>query len=83
MTIRVIKTNEIEAEKILTNKVRFVFRNEKDSFKAGDIIEFLVVKNKRPVTSRLDSKKYVVTAVLGKYDAPVMDGFQLIGFREL
>lgn len=82
MITRTIKTNEAEAEKILTNKVRFVFRNINEPYKVGDIIQFLVFKNRRPVLSKLNSKKYVVTAVMDNNDAPVNEGFQFIGFRE-
>lgn len=82
MITRVIKTNEAEAEKILSNKVRFIFRNINEPYKVGDIVQFLVYKDKRPVLSRINSKKYVVTAVLDNGDAPINEGFLLVGFRE-
>ena len=83
MTMRTIKTTEAEANRILENKVRFVIRNEKDCFKENDIIQFRVIKNLHDVLHKIDSRKYVVTAVMNHRDAPIVEGYQFIAFREV
>lgn len=83
MTIRVIKTNEIEANKILDGKVRFVIRSSRDFYKENDIIKFRVIKNLHDVLHKIDSKKYVVTSVMDHRDAPIVEGYQFISFREV
>ena len=83
MTMRTIKTTEGEANRIIENKVRFVIRNERDCFKENDIIQFRVIKNLHDVLHKIDSKKYVVTAVMNHRDAPIVEGYQFIAFREL
>ena len=83
MTMRTIKTTEAEANRIIENKVRFVIRNERDCFKENDIIQFRVIKNLHDVLHKIDSRKYVVTAVMNHRDAPIVEGYQFIGFREV
>lgn len=83
MTMRTIKTTEAEANRIIENKVRFVIRNEKDCFKENDIIQFRVIKNLHDVLHKIDSRKYVVTAVMNHMDAPIVEGYQFIAFREV
>ena len=83
MTMRTIKTTESEANRIIENKVRFVIRNERDCFKENDIIQFRVIKNMHDVLHKIDSKKYVVTAVMNHRDAPIVEGYQFIAFREV
>ena len=83
MTIRTIKTTEAEANKIVENKVRFVIRGDKDCFKENYIIQFRVIKNLHDVLHKIDSKKYVVTAVMDHRDAPIVEGYQFISFREV
>lgn len=83
MTIRTIKTTEAEANKILDNKLRFIIRGDKDFFKENDIIKFRVIKNLHDVLHKIDSKKYIVTAVMDHMDAPIVKGYQFISFREI
>lgn len=83
MTVRTIKTTEEEANRILENKVRFIFRSDKDCFRETDIIQFRVIKNLHDVLHKIDSKKYVVTAVMDCMTAPVVKGYQFIAFREI
>ena len=83
MTIRTIKTTEAEANKILENKLRFIIRGDKDFFKENDIIKFRVIKNLHDVLHKIDSKKYIVTAVMDHMDAPIVKGYQFISFREI
>lgn len=83
MTIRTIKTTEGEANKIIEGKVRFIIRSDRDFFKENDIIKFRVIKNLHDVLHKIDSKKYVVTAVMDYMDAPIVKGYQFIAFREV
>ena len=83
MTIRTIKTTEAEANKILDGKLRFIIRGDRDFFKENDIIKFRVIKNLHDVLHKIDSKKYVVTAVMDHRDAPIVEGYQFISFREI
>lgn len=83
MTMRTIKTTEEEANKILENKIRFIFRSDRDYFKEGDLIAFRVVKNLNPVLHKIDKRGYIVTAVMDYRDAPVVKGYQFIAFREV
>lgn len=83
MTIRTIKTTEAEANKIINGKIRFVIRGDKDFYKENDIIKFRVIKNLHDVLHKIDSKKYVVTAVMDHRDAPIVKGYQFIAFREI
>lgn len=83
MTIRTMKTNDAEANNILEGKIRFVFRSDKDCYREGDIIEFRVIKNRKEVLHRINSRKYVVTAVMDCMQAPIVKGYQFIGFMEV
>ena len=83
MTIRTIKTTEAEANKILDGKLRFIIRGDRDFFKENDIIKFRVIKNLHDVLHKIDSKKYVVTAVMDHMHAPIVKGYQFIAFREI
>lgn len=83
MTIRTIKATEEEANKIIENKVRFVIRSDKAFFKENDIIKFRVIKNMHDVLHKIDSKNYVVTAVMDHRDAPIIEGHQFVAFREI
>lgn len=83
MTTRTIKTNEVEANKIIENKIRFIFRSDKDFFKENDIIKFRVIKNFHDVLHKIDSKTYVVTSIMDHMNAPIEKGYQFIAFREI
>ena len=83
MTIKTIKTNDIEANRIIENKTRFIFRSDRDFFKEGDIIEFRVIKDGKEVIHKINSKRYVVTAVMDCMTAPIEKGFLFIAFRAL
>lgn len=83
MTIRTIKTTEAEANKIIDGKIRFIIRGDKDFYKENDIIKFRVIKNFHDVLHKIDPKKYVVTAVMDHRDAPIVEGYQFIAFREV
>lgn len=81
MTIRTIKTNMVEATKIFEDKVRYIFRTDKEAIKEGDVIQFLCVKDKRPSLHQINNKSFVVTDVRDCMNAPIDKGVQIIGFR--
>ena len=83
MTIRTVKITEAEANKSLDGKLRCIIRGDRDFFKENDIIKFRVIKNLHDVLHKIDSKKYVVTAVMDHRDAPIVEGYQFIAFREV
>ena len=83
MTVRTVKTNMEEAAKILNDKVRYIFRSDKDSIKEGDIIQFLCIKNMKPALHEINNKSFVVTDVRDCMNAPIDKGVQIIGFRRL
>lgn len=83
MTVRTIKTTKGEAEEILANRLRHIYRSDKQVFRNGDVIEFLVIHNHKPVAHKIDDKAYVVTSVEDCMTAPVLKGWQLIGFRSM
>ena len=83
MTIRTIKVTDSEAHKIIENKLRFIFRSDRDFYKENDIIKFRVIKNLHDVLHKIDEKTYVVTKVMDYKDAPVVKGYQIIAFREV
>ena len=83
MTVRTVKTAKAEADLIMGNKLRHIFRSSRDHIRAGDIIQFLTYKNGKPVTHDINGKRYVVTIVQDSGLAPVGAGWQAVGFRQL
>lgn len=82
MVCRTIKVGYGEAEAILKDK-RFIFRSDKTAIKVGDIIQFNVVKQMKPVLHSITNRAYVVTSVDDSMTAPVVKGFKVIGFRSM
>ena len=60
-----------------------IFRSDKDCYTDGDVIEFRVIKNEKEVLHRINSRKYVVTAVMDCMQAPIEKGYMFIGFRQM
>lgn len=83
MTTRTIKTNEEEAQRIMDNKLSFIIRSDKDIFHENDIIEFMVMKDKKPVTRSITGKAFIVTTVMDWLQGNVVKGHQIIGFRRV
>lgn len=81
MTVRTIKTNLREAEAICSNTLSVIFRSEKEYVKPGDVIQFLCMKDQKPVTHKINSKGYIVTRVYDAMTAPIVKGYQAITFR--
>lgn len=81
MTVRTIKTSRAEADHIMGDKLHHIFRSNKERIKAGDIIQFLVYKDGKPVAHRINGRSFVVTIVQDCGLAPVQAGWQAVGFR--
>ena len=82
MTTRTIKTTETEANEILEKGKRIIFRASQ-YFEIGNKISFLVFKKGKPVLNKIQNKMYVITAVLTNENAPVEQGYTIIGFKEI
>lgn len=83
MIVRTIKTTVGEAEEIITDRLRHIYRSDKELFRKGDVIEFLVIKDRKRIPHKIDNASYVITSVENSLTAPVLKRYQIIGFREL
>ena len=83
MTQYTLRTTPTEADLICKDAKRFIFRENKWNFRAGDVISFSVVKAGKPVKHSIDDKNFVVTYVGGEELAPVQKGFSVIGIRRI
>ena len=83
MTVRTIKTTKTEADHIMGNKLHHVFRSNKEHIRAGDVIQFLAYKDGKPLVHSINGKSFVVTIVQDCGLAPVQDGWQAVGFRNM
>lgn len=81
MTVRTIRASVEESDRILEGKVRYIFRGANEFFRVGDVIEFAAYKDTKRVLHKNNEKKYIVTTVSNYLQAPVIKGFQVIGFR--
>lgn len=79
---RTIKTNPREAQEILMHR-RFIFRSDKEFFKVGDVLQFMVIRNEKPALHSISNKYYLITSVDDCMTAPVQRGFKLLGIREM
>ena len=80
MTAYTLKTSEKEAADIYTGRQMFVIRSDRYDYKIGDRINFLCMKNGRPVTNKISEIAFEVSALP---KAPLAEGFKIIGFRRL
>lgn len=83
MTIRTIKTNLTEADLIMKNKIGYIIRSDKEPFKENDVIQFMVMRDKKPIKNSIDNNSYVVTNVKDSMQTPIDRGLQIISFRKL
>lgn len=82
MTTYRIKTTEIEANEILEKGKRIIFRN-RQYYEIGNKFSFLVFKDGKPVLNKIQNKMYEITAVLTNENAPIEQGYTVIGFKEI
>lgn len=83
MTQYTLRTTPIEADQICKDVKRFIFREDRYKFRAGDIISFSVLKGGKPVKHSIDDKMYAVTYVGNEELAPLQKGFSVIGIRRI
>lgn len=80
MTIYTLKTCEKEADDIFSGRQMFIIRSDRHGYRIGDRINFLVMKNGRPVTHKVEGVAFEISALPR---APLEDGYKVIGFRRL
>ena len=81
MTQYEIRTTMTEADQIAAGFKDFVFRNDKNLIGVGDDITFRAYKDGKPTRHRVDRLKFKVVYV--DADAPIEDGFKVLGFRRV
>lgn len=77
-----IKTNDAEAQAILTGDIMHIIRNV-PAIKRGDILKFQVVKNMKSVYHPIGTHTYRVTRVDDYLTAPIAEYNKLISFKEI
>lgn len=83
MTMRTLKTNPEESDRIADNKQNFIFRSSKEHYSVNEIFNFQCYKDKRPIIHRNNKHAYVITVIMDERTAPLEDGIQIIGFRRI
>ena len=81
MTTYTVKTNKHEADKIVRKKKMYIFRDDNDYLRPGNVIHFNVVDNMKAISHEIDRKGYMVTDI--ERGDPIRDGVILIAFSEL
>lgn len=82
MTVRTINRHIAEATKIAEGKVRYIFLSDKVLVNVNDVIQFLAIKDKKPVLNKVNNMSFVVTDVLDHFNAPIDKGLQIVAFRD-
>ena len=83
MTQYTIKTGEKEADRIYRGDQTFVIRPDSEWYFTGNKITFLMIKNGKPAFHKIETKTYRVTTVLNSNEAPILDGWRFIAFKEI
>lgn len=83
MTELTIYTNSEEVNDIYTGNLRWIPRGYRLNVKAGDIINFRLMKNEREVYHQINRKKYEITRIDTQRTAPILKYWQIISFKEL
>lgn len=83
MTELTIYTNSEEVNDIYTGKLRWIPRGYRLNVKAGDIINFRLMKNEKEVYHQINRKKYEITRIDTQRTAPILKYWQIISFKEL
>ena len=81
MITYMIRTNKHEADQILRGNKMYVLRSDNADYGLGDVFDFLVIENKKPIKHPLTEQKYMISAV--DRGDPVRDGIVLIGFKRI
>lgn len=83
MTVRTIKTNEVESNRIADHHQRFILRSSNERYRHNDIFHLQCYKNGKPVAHKVNKPAWVITLIMDDTLLPLEKGYQLIGFREL
>ena len=83
MTIRTVKTSEQESAEFHSGRKMFFIRSDKEVWNIGDIISFMVYKDRKPVLHHGEDRTYVVTGTYDRGTAPLETGYQIVSFRNL
>lgn len=81
-----VKTNEKEANAVLSRDKSWLVRSDKGvlkNVKPGDIIKLQLIKNLKPVYHPISKKAYVVTIVDNYITAPIAKGSIIISLKEV
>lgn len=81
MTTYTIKIAESEADQVVMGDKMFVFRSSSLGVKAGDEILFRVMFKGKGRPHKIEPMKFRVT--YASEDAPIENGFTVIGFRRI
>lgn len=81
MTTYTIRTNKYEADQILRENKMYVLRTDTIDYGLGDVFDFLVIQDKKPVKHPITDYKYMVSAV--DRGDPIRDGIVLVGFKRI
>ena len=81
MTTYTIRTNKHEADQILHGNKAYVLRTDNIDYVMGDVFDFLVIENKKPIKHPLTDHKYMIS-VIDRGD-PIRDGIVLLGFKRI
>lgn len=83
MTVRTIKTNEIESNRIADHHQRFLIRSANERYRLNDVFHLQCYKNGRPVENKVNKTAWVITLIMDDTLLPIDKGNQLIAFRAL
>lgn len=83
MVVRTVKSNVQECDQIADGKLSFVIRSSKENYRVNEVFNFLCYKDGKPVPHRNNKYGYVITVIKDHFNAPVEEGYQIIGFRRI
>lgn len=81
MTQYTLMTTPNEADEIMSGLKSFVFRNNRFTIGYADTLTFQAYKAGKPTVHPISGRKYKVTYVSS--DAPLEEGWKVIGFKEV
>lgn len=83
MTIRTIKSNDVECNRVADHHQRFLIRSDKERYRLNEVFHLQNYRQGRPVKHKVEKTAFLITLIMGRELLPLEDGCQLIGFREL
>lgn len=83
MTVRTIKTNEVEGNRVADKHQRFILRSANERYRINDVFHLQCYKNGKPAAHKVNKTAWLITLIMDETLIPLEKGYQLIGFREL